>query len=602
MFLVKEILPYAGQKNMLLGTMKNPHSRASSRTNRAFFGYQQIAFTALVFCAIFAPTGFAQAAGPKDAGLRQIRSYIAAGWDTLTRSLTDCKVIVDPKLAAASVLYLPADFDAPADVQEMQKRCNVQVKHLAQVIHKLGEIDTSSLEPPGLLYLNNKYVVPGGRFNEMYGWDSYFIVRGLVEDKRIELARGMVENFFFEIEHYGAVLNANRTYYLTRSQPPFLTSMILAVYDAQKAAGKEDRAWLERAYGYAARDHGLWTREPHLAGTTGLSRYYDFGNGPAPESMKDETGHYRQVAAFFLGQQQDLWRDYLVPRKPDEDHVGPLFALEVCDSAKTMAQAACDSAGVASLSADYYKGDRAMRESGYDVSFRFGPHGARTHHYAPVCLNSLLYKTEKDLERISGMLGRPADTEEWRKQAEERKERIQKYLWDSERGLYFDYDFENGKRSDYEYVTAFFPLWAGIPTPEQARAVMQHLPTFEKPGGLVMSTHETGGQWDFPYAWAPDQLVADEGIRRYGFNEDADRVSYEFLSAVAENFRRDGTIREKYNAVTRSSETQVTAGYHMNIVGFGWTNGVFLALLHQLPETSVTRLANEQTAKPGSGR
>ena len=602
MFLVKEILPYAGQKNMLLGTMKNPHSRASSRTNRAFFGYQQTAFTALVFCAIFAPTGFAQAAGPKDAGLRQIRSYIAAGWDTLTRSLTDCKVIVDPKLAAASVLYLPADFDAPADVQEMQKRCNVQVKHLAQVIHKLGEIDTSSLEPPGLLYLNNKYVVPGGRFNEMYGWDSYFIVRGLVEDKRIELARGMVENFFFEIEHYGAVLNANRTYYLTRSQPPFLTSMILAVYDAQKAAGKEDRAWLERAYGYATRDHGLWTREPHLAGTTGLSRYYDFGNGPAPESMKDETGHYRQVAAFFLGQQQDLWRDYLVPRKPDEDHVGPLFALEVCDSAKTMAQAACDSAGVASLSADYYKGDRAMRESGYDVSFRFGPHGARTHHYAPVCLNSLLYKTEKDLERISGMLGRPADTEEWRKQAEERKERIQKYLWDSERGLYFDYDFENGKRSDYEYVTAFFPLWAGIPTPEQARAVMQHLPTFEKPGGLVMSTHETGGQWDFPYAWAPDQLVADEGIRRYGFNEDADRVSYEFLSAVAENFRRDGTIREKYNAVTRSSETQVTAGYHMNIVGFGWTNGVFLALLHQLPETSVTRLANEQTAKPGSGR
>ena len=587
---------------MLLGTMKNPHSRASSRTNRAFFGYQQIAFTALVFCAIFAPTGFAQAAGPKDVGLRQIRSYIAAGWDTLTRSLTDCKVIVDPKLAAASVLYLPADFDAPADVQEMQKRCNVQVKHLAQVIHKLGEIDTSSLEPPGLLYLNNKYVVPGGRFNEMYGWDSYFIVRGLVEDKRIELARGMVENFFFEIEHYGAVLNANRTYYLTRSQPPFLTSMILAVYDAQKAAGKEDRAWLERAYGYAARDHGLWTREPHLAGTTGLSRYYDFGNGPAPESMKDETGHYRQVAAFFLGQQQDLWRDYLVPRKPDEDHVGPLFALEVCDSAKTMAQAACDSAGVASLSADYYKGDRAMRESGYDVSFRFGPHGARTHHYAPVCLNSLLYKTEKDLERISGMLGRPADTEEWRKQAEERKDRIQKYLWDSERGLYFDYDFENGKRSDYEYVTAFFPLWAGIPTPEQARAVMQHLPTFEKPGGLVMSTHETGGQWDFPYAWAPDQLVADEGIRRYGFNEDADRVSYEFLSAVAENFRRDGTIREKYNAVTRSSETQVTAGYHMNIVGFGWTNGVFLALLHQLPETSVTRLANEQTAKPGSGR
>jgi alpha,alpha-trehalase len=556
----------------------------------------------LIFCAILPSASFAQEAAAKEAGLRQIRTYVAAGWDTLTRSLNDCKVIVDPKLAAASVLYLPADFAAPADVQEMQKRCNVQVKHLPQVIHKLGEVDTSNLEPPGLLYLNNKYVVPGGRFNEMYGWDSYFIVRGLVEDKRIELARGMVENFFFEIEHYGAVLNANRTYYLTRSQPPFLTSMILSVYDAQKAAGKEDRAWLERAYGYATRDYGLWTREPHLAGTTGLSRYYDFGKGPAPESVKDETGHYRQVAAFFLGQKQDEWRDYVVPQKPDEAHVGPLFALQVCDSAKTMAKDACDSASTAALSADYYKGDRAMRESGYDVSFRFGPHGARTHHFAPVCLNSLLYKTEKDLERMSTMLGRPADAEEWRKRAEDRQERIQKYLWDSERGLYFDYDFENGKRSEYQYVTAFFPLWAGIPTQEQARAVMQHLPTFEKPGGLVMSPHETGAQWDYPYAWAPDQLIADEGFRRYGFNEDADRVSYEFLSTVAENFRRDGTIREKYNAVTRSSETQVTAGYHMNIVGFGWTNGVFLALLHQLPEPSVIRLANEQTAKPGSGR
>jgi alpha,alpha-trehalase len=130
---------------------------------------------------------------------------------------------------------------------------------------------------------------------------------------------------------------------------------------------------------------------------------------------------------------------------------------------------------------------------------------------------------------------------------------------------------------------------------------MQNLSVFEKPGGLVMSTHETGGQWDYPYAWAPNQLLADEGIRRYGFKDEADRASYEFLSTVAENFRRDGTIREKYNAVTRSSETQVTAGYHVNIVGFGWTNGVFLVLLHELPQNAVTRLAEEQTSAPGSG-
>ena len=163
--------------------------------------------------------------------------------------------------------------------------------------------------------------------------------------------------------------------------------------------------------------------------------------------------------------------------------------------------------------------------------------------------------------------------------------------------MYFDYDFTKREKSSYEYVTTFYPLWAGLATPEQAKAVVQHLSTFERPGGLAMSPHETGGQWDYPYAWAPNQLLADEGLRRYGFNEDADRVSYEFLSTVAENFRRDGTIREKYNAVTRSSETQVTAGYHMNIVGFGWTNGVFLALLQELPENYVQRLAKEQSAR-----
>ena len=535
----------------------------------------------------------AQTPGAPQRGLDTIRGYIASGWGSLTRSMTDCKTVVDPKLANASVLYIPNDFEVPATVDRLQKECNVQVQRLPKAIHQLGEIDPDQMSP-GLLYLENKYVVPGGRFNEMYGWDSYFIIRGLLRDNRIDLARGIVENFFFEIEHYGAVLNANRAYYLTRSQPPFLTSMILEVYNAQKAVRREDRAWLARAYEYASRDYALWTHEPHLAGSTGLSRYYDFGNGPAPESVKDETGHYRQVAAFFLSH-ADLGRNYLVSKNPTSvPLVGPAFALQLCDAAKTIPQAKCDPAGEVALSGDYYKGDRAMRESGYDISFRFGPYGARTHHFAPVCLNSLLYKTEKDLEQISDALGKKADAEKWRKRADDRKTKIQRYLWNAQRGLYFDYDFENNAQSGYEYVTTFLPLWVGLATPGQAQMIMKNLALFERPGGLVMSTHESGGQWDFPYAWAPNQLLADEGMRSYGFQADADRLSYEFLSNVAENFRRDGTIREKYNAVTRSSETKVTAGYSMNIVGFGWTNGVFLALLHELPENDIARLAREQ--------
>src|SRR5690242_6382578 len=214
-------------------------------------------------------------------GLQPILTYISSAWDTLSRSMTSCDSLVDPKLKAAPVLYLPKDFPEPPAVQKLASDCNVRVEHLPVEIHTLGEIDTSKFQPHGLLYLENKYVVPGGRFNEMYGWDSYFIIRGLLQVGRLDLALDMVENFLFEIQYYGTVLNANRTYYLTRSQPPFLTSMILDVDHAEKTLGHEDKAWLARAYEIAAHDYENWIRDPHLAGSTGLSRYYDFGNGPA---------------------------------------------------------------------------------------------------------------------------------------------------------------------------------------------------------------------------------------------------------------------------------------------------------------------------------
>jgi alpha,alpha-trehalase len=568
----------------------------------------RISFWVALAClaALCCPSASRPDGAPDTQGLAPIRTYISNGWDSLTRSLNECKTVVDTKLAATSVMYLPADFPDPAPLVALQKQCKFDVKHLPEVIHHPGDVDANSLNPPGLLYLENRYVVPGGRFNEMYGWDSYFIIRGLVRDGRIDLARGMVENFFFEIEHYGNVLNANRSYYLSRSQPPFLTSMIFAVYDSEKAAGHEDKKWLAHAYAFAEKDHDMWTQAPHLAGDTGLSRYFDRGDGPSPESVKDETGHYRDVAAFFLKHPELDNRD-LVRKEPGQNSpatFGSTYSVRVCDMGHETAastspvpgHAECETAENLALSNDFYKGDRSMRESGYDISFRFGPYGAGTQNFAPVCLNSLLYKTEKDLEQMSEVLGRANDARKWKSLAEERKTKIDKYLWDENNGRFFDYNFVKQQRSTYDYVTVFFPLWAGVATPEQARGVMNHLSIFEQPGGLVMSPFESGGQWDYPYAWAPNQLIADEGMRRYGFNEDADRVSYKFLSTVAENFRRDGTIREKYNAVTRSSETAVVAGYHINIVGFGWTNGVFLNLLHDLPKAMVERLAQEQNA------
>jgi len=582
--------------------------RLGPMTNSNIISACRMVLALLIFCVVLPAGVFAgeddRTEIAKTRGLEPILSYISKSWDTLTRSMEDCSTVVDPKLAEHSVLYLPAEMPVSPQVEDMQRRCHVQVKALPEKIQHPGQLDTSKLDPPGLLYLERKYVVPGGRFNEMYGWDSYFIVRGLVRDGRIDLAKGMIENFFFEIEHYGTVLNANRSYYLSRSQPPFLTSMIVAVHEAEKAAGHDDKKWLERALAFAAKDWEMWTREPHLAGDTGLARYYDFGDTPAPESLKDETDHYRKVASYFLNHpEQD--RGYLVRKTVSSKKlvtapVGKHYLVQICDVSTSAERVGCEETEEITLSRDFYRADRSMRESGFDVSFRFGPHGAATHHYAAVCLNSLLYKYERDLAAISAELGHAKEAGEWKKRAEQRGENIQKYLWDAQRGFFFDYNTERKERSTYEYITTFYPLWAGLATKEQAAAVMKNVGKLEQPGGLVMSPYETEGQWDFPYAWAPTQLVAIEGMRKYGFHTDADRISYNFVSMVAQNFRHDGTIREKYNAVTRSSETSVKAGYNINVVGFGWTNAVFLVFLHDLPQTMAEKLAEEQLQPAGA--
>jgi len=513
--------------------------------------------------------------------VKDLNDYIHSAWTTLRRSQTDCASLVDTKLTTKPVLYVPADIPVPPAVQALESKCGNRVVKLPRPIQKMGDVKVSEVQPPGLLYLPNPYVVPGGRFNEMYGWDSYFIIRGLVQDGMLELADDMIDNFFFEIEHYGAILNANRTYYFTRSQPPFLTSMIMDFYHAAAKQPKPlaDQKWLARAYGYAVRDYQLWTRDPKLAGSTGLSRYFDLGEGPVPE-MGDDPTYYADVTSSLLampGSDADGYVGGISDGKSAQS--GPQFQVEVCAAQETGAPRHCSEPKHLSLARDYYKGDRAMRESGFDISFRFGPYSGSTHHYAPVCLNSLLYKAEQDLAQMAEMLGRSDESAKWKQLAEARKQAVNKYFWNTQAGMYFDYDFLHDRQSNYYYATTFYPLWAGLASPEQAQAVARNLSHFEHVGGIAMSDRITGMQWDLPYGWAPLQLIPIEGLRRYGFNEDADRIAQEFVSDVYDNFKRDQTIREKYDVITRSTTSQVSAGYKTNVVGFGWTNGVTLVLL-----------------------
>ncbi len=520
------------------------------------------------------PSVSAFAAEPDPA---QTRAYIDHAWDTLTRRVEDCSGLSDPKVATKPVVYLPADVPADAELAATAQRCGVELRTLPRTIAGIGDLDPRTLPQQGLLYLPKPYVVPGGFFNEMYGWDSYFIVLGLLADGRAALARDMVDNFLYEVEHYGGVLNANRTYYLTRSQPPFLGAMIRALLDDGSAFRDkaEAQAWLAHAYPLALRDYATWTRAEHRAGTTGLARYFDYGSGPVLE-MRD-AAYLRNVIAWLRAHpERDPGWLIAASEHPDAAETARL-EKESCDV--TISPACRDAwADGYRLRADYYLGDRAMRESGFDINFHFGPFAGATHHYAPVCLNSLLYAYANDLAGFARRLGKLDDAARFERAAAARKAAIDRYLWDPQRGTYADYDFVAGKPAADAYATMFYPLWAGAASSEQAAALRGQLALFERKGGLAMSRDRSGAQWDAPFGWAPVNWLAVSGLQRYGFTDDARRIAGAFAATIDRALARDGSIREKYNMETGDADVQVSVGYADNVVGFGWSNGVYLKL------------------------
>ncbi|HVX05057.1 MAG TPA: trehalase family glycosidase [Rhodanobacteraceae bacterium] len=526
----------------------------------------------IVFAFVLSTTASATTPDPT-----RTRSYIDHAWSTLTRSVNECRALIDPKVPSHSVVYLPAQVTAPAALTQSARRCGVRIENLPAPIRRLGDFDPTTLAAQGLLYVPYPYVVPGGMFNEMYGWDSYFIVLGLVADHREKLALDMTDNALYEVEHYGGVLNANRTYYLTRSQPPLLSAMMTAVLDdpASFPDAAAKHAWLERAYPLAVRNYEIWTRKQHLAGDTGLSRYFDYGHGPVIEAQNSD--YYVGVIRWLRAHpSQDPGYLIKAPQHPDAAQARALETAS-CNVTKSKVCAG-DWLDGYRLTADYYLGDRAMRESGFDTDFHFGPWGGSTHHFAGVGLNSLLYRYERDLEGFAEQLGKTTDAGRWAKAAEARRDAMNKYLWHAEQGRYMDYDFVAGKASTDPYLTMFYPLWAGAASKQQAAALTRQLKLFEHKGGLAMSTRETGAQWDAPFGWAPTNWIAAKGLEDYGFGNDARRISCKFTGTVDRSLAHDGTIREKYNMVLGNADVKITAGYKANVIGFGWTNGVYLQM------------------------
>jgi alpha,alpha-trehalase len=431
-------------------------------------------------------------------------------------------------------------------------------------------------------------------------------VLGLLQDHRNDLARGMADDLLYEVKYYGKVPNANRTYYLTRSQPPFLTSILRAVY----SSGKTDKAWLASALKTVLAEYqNVWTGKDRLVktGLYELSRYYDEGDGPCPEV---EAGHYDDKL--------QPWVSQIKPADPDV----PLTPYRFLNEYLFCGRYSGLLAEGMSLN-EFFKHDRAVRESGHDTTHRFDD---RTADFVSVDLNSLLYKYETDFAELienefGGDLPELGEAfrhpEDWRRLAAARKEAVLALMWDAQRGYFFDYDFINGRRSTYISATGLWPLWAkmlDVNNPDELdrvkRTVAYAFEKLEQPAGLSASAKESiegsrhvdGRQWDYPYGWAPHQMLAWQALKNYGLDRDASRLAYRWLLAIAKNAGDyNGMIPEKFDVVTGSHDVFVEYGNigtkitYIATEGFGWTNASFQVGLDYLTPAALSDL---QLLKP----
>lgn len=531
-------------------------------------------------------------------------------WDGLTRQIDEAhleQVLSDTKVATeVSYLYVPnKDRDGYfyfSDVAKRDNQLNMRVELLSEnitpeFVKSLGDKDgrhgllSLAIRRVGNTYEGVPFVVPGGRFNEMYGWDSYFINRGLLIDNRIDLAKGMADNFKYELNYYGKILNANRTYYLTRSQPPFFSSMALEVNEYI-----QDESWLLDALRLAIKEYNeVWTNEPKLTDTR-LSRYYDVGGGLPPETEEDHFDWLLVDYAKKYGMTVEQFRDEYMNGKINEPSLD-----------------------------EYFVHDRCMRESGHDTTYRWTVNGVdRCADFVTVDLNSLLYKYELDIayaikRYFNGSItlfdGTVTTSDEWYKKAGNRKKLILDYLWDEKSGMFFDYNFIDKTRSSYVSATTFYPLWAINPeeknteilSRDQAEKLVQvALKYLEEPGGIAASAKESAykagqdkieRQWDYPFGWAPHQMIVWRGLINYGFNEEAHRLIYKWLYTIVKNAADyNGTIPEKYDVVKRSHKVFITYGNvgtefdYITEEGFGWMNASFQEGLQLLPRSLIDKL------------
>jgi alpha,alpha-trehalase len=508
-------------------------------------------------------------------------------WKNLERRLDESLIEVaarDPKDRSgrpSTRIYVPAgaldQFEYYKDVAKRRPEIRLDVQLLPEVI--THEYYRALNHKPGVLALEMEqittpsgekqmrgipFIVPGGVYNELYDWDSYFIALGLLLDDEIHLVKSLVQNFVFELQHYGLIPNANRSYYLLRSQPPFLTDLALRTYQYIKHED-DAKTFLERAILASIKEyHQVWVSEPRLDTKTRLSRYRPDGVASPPECRTQHFTNILQPYAEKYGLSNQEFR---------ESYDAGKFIEPELD--------------------EYFLHDRGVRESGHDISLRVENVCG---DLAIIDLNFLLYKYEIDIADtirnvfddaltvpkefcVAGQqINRVESSAIWYRRARERKKAIDKFLWNEEKGMYLDYNTKSCTQSDYETVTCMWALWCGVASPHQASLlVSKALPKFEHIGGLCSTSTDLRGkfkchpahQWDFPHGWAPHQMMAWDGLLRYGYQEEAERLIYKWLFLVTKTFvDYCGSVVEKYDVTQAVEAHRVPAEFGNQGLGF----------------------------------
>ena len=394
-----------------------------------------------------------------------------------------------------------------------------------------------------LVALPRPYIVPGGRFQEIYYWDSYFTMLGLAASGRVELIENMVANFAYLIDRIGFIPNGNRTYFCTRSQPPLFSLMVELLAEIKQ-------------------DPGIY-----LFYLPQLETEYAFWMSGS-DALNDDLLATRRVLAVDGGYLNRYWDDSDLPRQESY--------------AEDLALAATSDREPASL----YRDIRAACESGWDFSSRWLQDeldlaSIRTTQIIPIDLNAILYKLEAVLAKGSTLAGNDERASFYETRATHRKETIQSVFFDDQRGYFADLLLPNLEPSGKLSLATAFPLFFDLATPEQAKLVAQHIHgEFLKPGGWVTTLNDSGQQWDSPNGWAPSQWVVYTGLRNYGYDMEAEEGAKRWVENNLRVYRSSGKLLEKYDVENIGSIAK--GGEYKVQDGFGWTNAVLLGFLDRL--------------------